>query len=147
VDVPAAFLAEVAEAYPKAKVLLTVRDPNRWYDSASRAFGSVPTVNTSTAGGRLVSKAMGLLLPRVWGAMQEMREGSGVTFDGSPEDRDRATKGFEEHVREVKEHVPPERLLVYAVREAGGPCAPSWASRRRRGSRSPTSTRASSSPG
>jgi hypothetical protein len=36
----------------------------------------------------------------------------------------RATKGFEEHVREVKERVPPERLLVYEVREGWGPvCA------------------------
>jgi hypothetical protein len=64
-----------------------------------------------------------------------------------PEDRGRATKGFEEHVREVKERVPPERLLIYEVRGAGALCAPSWASRRRRGSGSPTSTRASSSPG
>jgi hypothetical protein len=128
VDFPAAnFWAELAEAYPKAKVLLTVRDPNRWYDSAARAFGSVPTVDTSTAGGRLLSEALGLLLPRVWGAisaMQEMREGSGVTFDGSSEDRERATEGFEEHVREVKERVAPERLLVYEVREGWGPlCA------------------------
>ena len=68
VDFPAAnFWAELAEAYPKAKVLLTVRDPNRWYDSACRAFGSVLTVDISTAGGYLASKAMGLLLPRVWG--------------------------------------------------------------------------------
>jgi hypothetical protein len=52
--------------------------------------------------------------------MQEMREGSGATFDGSPEGRERATKGFEEHVREVKERVPPERLLVYKVREGWG---------------------------
>jgi hypothetical protein len=53
--------------------------------------------------------------------MQEMREGSGVSFDGSPEDRERATEGFEEHVREVKESVRPERLLVYEVREGWGP--------------------------
>jgi hypothetical protein len=41
-----------------------------------------------------------------------------------PEDRGRATKGFEEHVRQGKERVPPERLLVYEVREGWGPlCA------------------------
>jgi Sulfotransferase domain len=127
-DFPAAnFWAELAEAYPKAKVVLTVRDPNRWYDSASKAFGSVPTIDTSTAAGRLASKAMGLLAPKFWdalSAMQKMREGSGVTFDGSPEDRERATEGFEEHIREVEEHVSPERLLVYEVREGWGPlCA------------------------
>jgi Sulfotransferase domain len=52
--------------------------------------------------------------------MSEMWEGTGVTFDGGPEDRGRATRGFEEHVREVKERVPPERLLVYEVREGWG---------------------------
>jgi len=60
VDFPAAnFWAELAQAYPEAKVVLTVRDPNRWYDSASRAFGSVPSIDPSTAGGYLVSKVMG----------------------------------------------------------------------------------------
>jgi hypothetical protein len=58
VDFPAAnFWAELAEAYPKAKVVLTVRDPQRWYDSASKAFGSVPTIDPSSAGGYLVSSA------------------------------------------------------------------------------------------
>src|SRR5215213_2339238 len=99
VDFPAAnFWEELAEVYPDAKVVLTVRDPNRWYDSASKAFGAIPTIDTSTAGGYVLSKAMGLLAPRFWNAliaMQEMREGEGVTFDGSPEDRKRATLGFE----------------------------------------------------
>ena len=92
VDFPAAnFWAEVAEAYPEAKVLLTVRDPNRWYDSASKAFGGVPSVDTSTAGGRPASEALGLLLPRTWGAisaMQEMREGSGVVLSHERRGRD-----------------------------------------------------------
>ena len=128
VDFPAAnFWEELAEVYPDAKVVLTVRDPNRWYDSASKAFGAIPTIDTSTAGGYVLSKAMGLLAPRFWNAliaMQEMREGEGVTFDGSPEDRKRATLGFEEHVREVKERVPPERLLVFEVKEGWEPlCA------------------------
>jgi hypothetical protein len=68
VDFPAAnFYAELAEAYPDAKVVLTVRDPQRWYDSASKAFGSVPTIDPPTAGGYLVSKVMGLLVPKLWG--------------------------------------------------------------------------------
>ncbi len=96
VDFPAAnFYAELAEAYPEAKVVLTVRDPQRWYDSASRAFGSVPTFDASSAGGHLISKAMGLLFPKLWeamSAMQEMREGSGISFNGSPEDRERAPR-------------------------------------------------------
>ncbi len=53
--------------------------------------------------------------------MQEMREGSGVSFDGSPEDRERATEDFERHAREVAERVPAERLLVYEVKQGWGP--------------------------
>src|SRR5215208_3893215 len=69
VDFPAAnFYAELAEAYPKAKVVLTVRNPQRWYESASKAFGSVPTIDPSTACGYLVSQVMGLLVPKLWGA-------------------------------------------------------------------------------
>ena len=125
VDFPAAnFYAELAEAYPKAKIVLTVRNPQRWYESASKAFGSVSTIDPSTAGGYLVSKVMGLLVPKLWAAMsamQEMREGSGVSFDGSPQDRERATEGFERHSREVRERVPAERLLVYQVKQGWGP--------------------------
>ena len=34
VNFPAMFLyRELMEAYPEAKVILTVRDPNKWYDS------------------------------------------------------------------------------------------------------------------
>ena len=31
----AAYWRELAEHYPEAKVILTVRDPDRWYDSVS----------------------------------------------------------------------------------------------------------------
>lgn len=125
VDFPAAnFYAELAEAYPEAKVVLTVRDPQRWYESALSAFGNVPTIDPSSARGYLISKATGFLLPTLWkamSAMQEMREGSGMAFDGSPKDREHATKEFERHIREVKERVPPRRLLVYEVKQGWEP--------------------------
>jgi Sulfotransferase domain len=125
VDFPAAtFYAELAEAYPEAKVVLTVRDPQRWYDSAHSAFGNVPTIDPSSARGYLISKAMGLLFPTLWeamSAMYELREGSGRAFDGSPEDREHATKEFERHIREVKERVPARRLLVYEVKQGWEP--------------------------
>ena len=36
VDVPSClFYRELMEKYPEAKVILTVRDPERWYDSAA----------------------------------------------------------------------------------------------------------------
>ncbi len=43
------------------------------------------------------------------------------TFGGSLEDRERAIEVFERHNEEVKEHVAPEKLLVYEVKEGWGP--------------------------
>ena len=150
VDFPAAnFYGELAEAYPEAKVVLTVRDPQRWYGSASKAFGSVPNFRASSAGGYIISKALGLAAPRFWeamSAMQEMREASGVSFDGSPEDRERATRDFERHAWEVAERVPPERLLVYEVKQGWEPLCEFLGVEAPRRNRSRTSTRASGSP-
>ena len=39
----------------------------------------------------------------------------------SLKDRGRAIEAFERHVREVREGVPAERLLVYEVRQGWGP--------------------------
>ena len=38
------------EAYPNAKVLLTVRDPEKWYDSAIRQQDTVRHVGTRDTG-------------------------------------------------------------------------------------------------
>ena len=43
------------------------------------------------------------------------------TFGGSLEDRKRAIKVFERHNQDVKVRVPPDRLLVYEVREGWEP--------------------------
>ena len=57
VDWPGAFFwRELANANPRAKVILTVRDPDRWYDSvrqtiyrARLAFGPAPVTRMLTA--------------------------------------------------------------------------------------------------
>ena len=43
------------------------------------------------------------------------------TFGGGLEDRERAIKVFELHNEEVKERVPPDKLLVYEVKEGWEP--------------------------
>jgi hypothetical protein len=42
-------------------------------------------------------------------------------FDGRFEERDHAIETFERHNEEVEQRVPPERLLVYEVKEGWGP--------------------------
>src|SRR5215212_7838314 len=50
VDWPgAAFYKELSERYPEAKVILTVRDPDRWYESARNTIFTLQDVASSRA--------------------------------------------------------------------------------------------------
>ncbi|HKH78189.1 MAG TPA: sulfotransferase [Rubrobacteraceae bacterium] len=46
---------------------------------------------------------------------------SKVTFDGRFEDREHVVRRFVRHTEQVKERVPPEKLLVYEVGEGWQP--------------------------
>lgn len=120
VDWPAcSFYADLMEAYPDAKVLLSVRDPEKWYDSVRT------TIFTNAGAGsdsslqnlpiRLVTRKMRPVLrlidELIWGQ----------TFAGLFEDRQHAIDVFERHNEEVRRHVPAERLLVYQVSEGWEP--------------------------
>jgi hypothetical protein len=111
VDWPAAaFYKELMEVYPEAKVLLTVRDPDKWYESTKNTIYSGPRQASSQitpAGGHPRQMIENL----VW-------EG---TFGGNFEDREYAIEVFNLHNKEAKEYVPSDRLLVYEVKEAWGP--------------------------
>ena len=108
------FYREFLERYPEAKVILTVRDPERWYDSARQTIYAVRTA-----------------FPR-WGMPPRMRRLLAMTdrliwdgvFRGRFEDKTYAIEVFHRHNEEVRRAVPPDRLLVYEVKEGWGPlCA------------------------
>jgi hypothetical protein len=112
VDYPgAAFWRELADYYPNAKVLLSVRDPDRWFES---------TQATIFAPGGGVDKALAdpenPLTPF-------FRSFSGA-FSDHIHDHDFMTDYFRRHVAEVKATIAPERLIVYEVGSGWGPlCA------------------------
>jgi len=109
------FYEELMRAYPDAKVLLSVRDPDRWYESA---YNTIYRLSRTT----YLSYPMRLFFPRVGRAYPVVNrliwEG---TFDGRFEDRGYAIEVFERWNEEVKERVPAERLLVYDVKQGWGP--------------------------
>jgi hypothetical protein len=118
VDWPStAFYEELMERYPEAKVILTVRDPERWYES---------TYNTIYGMRRMISspifRLVGLFRP---GMSRVARMNDRLiweeTFGGNLEDRERAIRVLEQHNEEVAQRVPPERLLVYEVKEGWEP--------------------------
>jgi len=113
VDWPAIMIwKELAAAYPQAKVILTVRDPERWYESAS---------NTIFARMREFAEALARDDAESIDPARHahMRMVNAVVVDktfGGNLDRDHAVQVFNAHNDEVLRTIPPERLLVY---EAG----------------------------
>ena len=109
VDWPACtFYQQLMQAYPEAKVLLTVRDPQRWYESTKNTIyqvGRMSPDSPATADQRRMINTL------IWQG----------TFGGAFEDKPRAISIFERHIQEVKDRVPAERLLVYDVKEGWEP--------------------------
>ena len=123
VDWPAcSFYGELMERYPDAKVILTVRDPERWYESTRSTIYELSVVATRSPLFRLVFGAMRLLrFGRVGGGNMADEVIWDGTFDGRFEDRRYAIEVFERHNAEVRRWVPRDRLLVYEVKEGWSP--------------------------
>jgi hypothetical protein len=111
------FYKELMERYPDAKMILTVRDPDRWYESTYNTIYGMRRMISSPIF-RLAAPFRPGLRPAALMNDRLIWEG---TFGGSLEDRERAISVFERHNEEVKEHVPPDKLLVYEVKEGWQP--------------------------
>lgn len=117
-DWPAsAYYRELADEYPEAKVILTVRDPHRWHESATNTIYAISKVARKSPfisfGKRLfphLRNVTRLTDEMIW---------NGV-FGGRFEDRDHAIRIFRENTEEVRRIFPEERLLVYEVGEGWG---------------------------
>jgi hypothetical protein len=123
VDWPACtFYEQLMERHPDAKVILTVRDPDRWYESTRSTIYELSMIATRSPLFRLVFGAIRLLrFGRVGsGNMADEIIWDG-TFDGRFEDKGYAVEVFERHNEEVRRRVPHDRLLVYEVSEGWGP--------------------------
>jgi hypothetical protein len=104
VDWPGAyFWRELTAAHPQAKVILTVRDPERWYDSIQ---ATIFTLRDD----QLPAVARDLIFTR--------------TFDGRLTDRAHCQAVFAEHNQAVQEAITSDRLLVFDVKHGWQPlCA------------------------
>lgn len=123
VDWPGAyFWRELTAAHPDAKVILTVRDPDRWYDSARTTIYAATGARTATRWGRVFSGLLEWLDPSAGRAFRTVRatvwDG---TFVGQFSDRERALHIFAAHNHAVEETIPAERLLVFDVKQGWQP--------------------------
>lgn len=111
VDWPAcAFYEQLLQRYPEAKVVLTIRDPEAWYESARTTIYHVSGPEPGTPPPHLAD-VIRMIRTLIW---QQ-------TFDGRFEDKQHAISVFTRHNDAVVARVPPERLLVYNLREGWDP--------------------------
>ena len=102
------FYKELMEQYPEAKVLLSVRDPDKWYES------SLNTIYPATK--RFPAWTSWFISPMKYTPLMVNRVIWDGVFGGKFEDREYAINVFKQHIEEVKRYVPPDKLLVYEAR-------------------------------
>ena len=109
----AAYWEELYQHFPDSKVILTVRDEERWYRSAAE---------TIYPASMRIPRWLTRLVPR----MRKFREMVVATiwkgvFDDRFEDEAHAIQVFRDNSARVKQVVPPERLLVFEAKDGWQP--------------------------
>jgi hypothetical protein len=107
------FYEQFMRRYPDAKVILTVRDPDRWYESARQTIYYIRYAFPSW---------IEVLVPRVraFSRMLDRVIWDG-TFHGRFEDRAYAIEAFNRFNEQVQRLVPADRLLVYRIQDGWEP--------------------------
>jgi hypothetical protein len=99
-----AFWRELAGLNPEAKVLLSYRDSDAWYESFRNTIYQAMTREVPTEPswlGEHFAMTRKLVLEQA--------------LDGHPEDRAHAIRCYEEHNDAVRREVPADRLVLYEV--------------------------------
>jgi hypothetical protein len=115
------FWSELTDHYPDAKVLLSVREPEKWEPSFRETIWNMCFGESLI---RLISSARGQVDPQ-WSRYLRLVDrmfwsGEG-TFAAGHETPEQLIAQFERHNEQVKASVPHERLLVWSVTEGWGP--------------------------
>lgn len=111
VDWPGArYWRELIAHYPKAKVILSTRDPDKWFDSFSKTIG--PLIAARGTHEDPVAEQIAQLTQVII---------NDETFDGGMTDRAHATKVFRDHIAAVKAEVPASKLLIWQVADGWEP--------------------------
>jgi hypothetical protein len=115
------FWQELLDYYPDAKVLLSVRDAEKWEPSFRETIWNMCFGESLI---RLISSARGQVDPQ-WSRYLQLVDrmfwsGEG-TFAAGHETPEQLMAQFERHNEQVKASVPAERLLVWSVTEGWEP--------------------------
>lgn len=109
VDWPtAAFCRELATAYPDAKFILTIRDPESWFASFSQTI--VPLIQPT-------AKTPPELLPFLKMVMAVVQK----TGFSIPSTKEEILTAFHRHIEIVTQTIPADRLLLFDVKQGWKP--------------------------
>ncbi|HLO88647.1 MAG TPA: sulfotransferase, partial [Nostocaceae cyanobacterium] len=115
------YYQQLMQHYPDAKVLLSIRDADNWYESTlDTIYKAGPT-----SWQKLKLAFMLPFSPRLRQLIRVFRMADRDVwqkdFQGKFEDKQLAHEIFHQHIEQVKRVVPSERLLVYQVKEGWQP--------------------------
>ncbi|CAH1198639.1 conserved hypothetical protein [Candidatus Nitrotoga sp. BS] len=99
------FWKELADYYPEAKVILTVRDANKWFDSTNE------TIHSAEFASFIKNSPFGTMAQKtIWDKMENRMQ-----------DRQYMVNFFKNRTAEIIDYIAPERLLVYQVGDGWEP--------------------------
>ncbi|MDF1642658.1 MAG: hypothetical protein P1U80_00565 [Pseudomonadales bacterium] len=104
------FWKQLADQFPDAKVLLSVRDSEKWYKSVTNTIYqllSQPLPDKKSASYPQRYMTQKIILEK--------------TFDNRFEDKDYAISVYEKHIQTVQKAIPADRLLTFDVAEGWSP--------------------------
>ena len=110
------YYRQLMEYYPDAKVLLSIRDPEEWYENASKTI-LVPDRNP---GNKALAEAVREFNPYLADCVDRIaylhkKVLHEELFEGKFVDKEFAIRRYKQRNEEVRKFVPPERLVVYQV--------------------------------
>jgi hypothetical protein len=116
-DFPASlYYRELLTAYPDAKVVLTVREPERWYQSMYATAYTMMQLTTPAWFKKYVPqyrRFADLIDLLIWDGL----------FSGRFAEQEHAIQVYNQHIEKVKQNIPAEKLLIFSVKEGWQPLA------------------------
>lgn len=107
----ARFYPQMLQAWPQAKVILSVRDPDAWYESCQASLHATRAIARSAEASEGSPTLLRAVDVAIWRDL----------FDDRFDDRDHALEIFQRHQLQVAGAVAPQQLLIYDIRDGWEP--------------------------